>query len=82
MKRLLERIDREILAPGRGSRSRRILLEGFFRARNHVTIEQLTHSVREGAPGIGAVTVHRTLKLLEWSNTRKNSISGRGPGGF
>ena len=66
MKRLLERIDREILAAGgKRSRSRAIVIEGFFRARDHVTIEQLTHSVRESAPGIGAVTVYRTLKLLE-----------------
>jgi Fur family ferric uptake transcriptional regulator len=30
-----------------------------------VTIEELTRSVRESAPRIGAVTVYRTLKLLE-----------------
>ena len=66
MKRLLERIDREILAAGgKKSRSRAIVIEGFFRARDHVTIEELTRSVRESAPGIGAVTVYRTLKLLE-----------------
>ena len=66
MKRLLERIDREILAAGgKRSRSRAIVIEGFFRARDHLTIEELTRSVRESAPGIGAVTVYRTLKLLE-----------------
>ncbi|HEY5461307.1 MAG TPA: transcriptional repressor [Deferrimonas sp.] len=66
MKRLLERIDREILSVGgKRSRSRAIVIEGFFRARDHVTIEELTRSVREGAPGIGAVTVYRALKLLE-----------------
>ena len=66
MKRLLERIDREILAAGgKRSRSRAVVIEGFFRARDHVTIEELTRSVRESAPGIGAVTVYRTLKLLE-----------------
>ena len=79
MKRLLERIDREILAAGgKRSRSRAIVIEGFFRARNHVTIEQLTHSVREGAPGIGAVTVYRTLKLLERLGYAKELDFGEG----
>jgi len=67
--------------PGRRSkrsRSRAIVIEGFFRARDHVTIEQLTHSVREGAPGIGAVTVYRTLKLLERLGYAKELDFGEG----
>jgi Fur family ferric uptake transcriptional regulator len=79
LKRLLERIDREILAAGgKRSRSRAIVIEGFFRARDHVTIEGLTRSVRESAPGIGAVTVYRTLKLLERLGYAKELDFGEG----
>ncbi|MHB1024787.1 MAG: Fur family transcriptional regulator [Desulfobacteria bacterium] len=79
MKRLLERIDREILAAGgKRSRSRAIVIEGFFRARDHVTVEELTRSVRVTAPGIGAVTVYRTLKLLERLGYAKELDFGEG----
>jgi Fur family ferric uptake transcriptional regulator len=79
LKRLLERIDREILAAGgKRSRSRAVVIEGFFRAREHVTIEELTRSVRENAPGIGAVTVYRTLKLLERLGYAKELDFGEG----
>ena len=79
MQRLLKRIDREILAAGgKRSRSRAVVIEGFFRARNHVTVEQLTHSVRESAPGIGSVTVYRTLKLLERLGYAKELDFGEG----
>lgn len=79
LKRLLERIDREIIAAGgKRSRSRAVVIEGFFRARDHVTIEELTRSVREGDPGIGAVTVYRTLKLLERLGYAKELDFGEG----
>jgi Fur family ferric uptake transcriptional regulator len=79
LKRLLERIDREILAAGgKRSRSRAAVIERFFRARDHVTVEQLTHSVRESEPGIGAVTVYRTLKLLEKLGYAKELDFGEG----
>ena len=79
MKRLLERIDREILAAGgKRSRSRAAVIDRFFRARDHVTVEQLTHSVRESEPGIGAVTVYRTLKLLEKLGYAKELDFGEG----
>jgi len=79
LKRLLERIDREILAAGgKRSRSRAAVIENFFRARDHVTIEQLTQSVRESAPGIGGVTVYRTLKLLERLGYAKELDFGEG----
>jgi len=79
LKRLLERIDREILASGgKRSRCRTVVIEGFFRARDHMTIEDLTHSVRERAPGIGAVTVYRTLKLLERLGYAKELDFGEG----
>jgi len=53
-----------LAAGGKRSRSRRSD-RGFFPCADHVTIEELTRSVRESAPRIGAVTVYRTLKLLE-----------------
>lgn len=79
LKRLLERIDREILAAGgKRSRSRAVVIESFFRAMDHVTIEELTRSIRENAPGIGAVTVYRTLKLLERLGYAKELDFGEG----
>ncbi len=79
LKRLLERIDREILAAGgKRSRSRAVVIDRFFRARDHVTIEELTRSIRESAPGIGAVTVYRTLKLLERLGYAKELDFGEG----
>lgn len=79
MKRLLGRIDREILAAGgKRSRSRAVVIERFFGARDHVTIEELTRSVREAAPRIGAVTVYRTLKLLERLGYAKELDFGEG----
>jgi Fur family transcriptional regulator, ferric uptake regulator len=79
LKRILERIDREILAAGgKRSRSRAVVIEGFFRARDHLTIEELTRSVRESVPGIGTVTVYRTLKLLERLGYAKELDFGEG----
>jgi len=40
------------------------VIETFFRGRTHVTVEELARAVREGSPGVGNVTVYRTLKLL------------------
>jgi Fur family ferric uptake transcriptional regulator len=79
LERLLGRIDREILAAGgKRSRSRAVVIERFFGARDHVTIEELTRSVREAAPRIGAVTVYRTLKLLERLGYAKELDFGEG----
>ncbi len=79
MKRLLERIEREIQAAGgKKSRSRAAVIEGFFRARDHVTIEELTRTLRESAPAVGAVTVYRTLKLLERLGYAKELDFGEG----
>ena len=56
------------------------MIVGFFRARDHVTIEELTRSVRKSAPGIGAVTVYRTLKLPRTARIREgNRFRGGGP---
>ncbi len=79
LKRLLERIQREILAAGgKKSRSRAVVIEGFFRAGEHVTVEELTRTVREYAPNIGTVTVYRTLKLLERLGYAKELDFGEG----
>ena len=65
MERLLRRIDRDIIAAGgKRSRSRSVVIERFFRAGDHVTVDELTRAVRETFPRVGTVTVYRTLKLL------------------
>jgi Fur family ferric uptake transcriptional regulator len=65
LEQLLLRIDREILAAGgKRSKSRAAVMERFFRAGDHVTVDELTRAVRETSPRVGAVTVYRTLKLL------------------
>ncbi len=65
MEKILKRIEGEILAAGgKRSRSRAVVMERFFRDGDHVTVEELTRTVREVSPGIGSVTVYRTLKLL------------------
>ena len=51
----------------RGLRStdqRRLIVETFFRAPNHVSIEELLAKVRAEDPRVGYATVYRTLKLL------------------
>jgi len=79
LKRLLGRIDREILAAGgKRSRCRALVIERFFRAGEHVTVEELTRAVRESAPRIGTVTVYRTLKLLERLGYAKELDFGEG----
>jgi len=41
-----------------------MIVEAFFRADNHVSIEELLAQVRAKAPRVGYATVYRTLKLL------------------
>lgn len=61
---------RELLAAHmakRGLRStdqRRLIVETFFHAPNHVSIEELLAQVRAQDPKVGYATVYRTLKLL------------------
>ena len=65
MENLLRRIDSEISAAGgKRSKSRKRVIELFFRAGSHVTVEELTRSARRTERNIGAATVYRTLKLL------------------
>ncbi len=65
MEKLLRRIDSEIAAGGgKRSKSRKHVIEVFFSAATHVTVEELTRAARRGNRGVGAATVYRTLKLL------------------
>ena len=51
----------------RGLRStdqRKLIVETFFKAPNHVSIEELLAQVRQQDPKVGYATVYRTLKLL------------------
>jgi len=65
LKTLLRRIDSEIAASGgKRSKSRQHVIETFFRAGTHVTVEELTRTARRGSRNVGAATVYRTLKLL------------------
>jgi Fur family ferric uptake transcriptional regulator len=43
---------------------RKLIVETFFRADNHVSIEELLAHVRAQDPRVGYATVYRTLKLL------------------
>jgi len=48
----------------RSTDQRRLIVETFFRAPNHVSIEELLAQVRHEDPKVGYATVYRTLKLL------------------
>lgn len=79
MKELLESIERRILSEGgKRSRSRFAVMAAFFRGRTHVTVEELARQVRNGSPGIGNVTVYRTLKLLSRMGYAKELDFGDG----
>lgn len=65
MDNLLRRIDSEISAAGgKRSKSRKHVIELFFLAGTHVTVEELTRSARRRNRNVGTATVYRTLKLL------------------
>src|SRR5438105_3514174 len=48
----------------RSTDQRRLIVETFFHAQNHVSIEDLLALVRAQDPRVGYATVYRTLKLL------------------
>lgn len=48
----------------RSTDQRRLIVETFFHAQNHVSIEDLLALVRKQDPRVGYATVYRTLKLL------------------
>jgi Fur family ferric uptake transcriptional regulator len=48
----------------RSTDQRKLIVETFFRAENHVSIEELLAQVRTKDARVGYATVYRTLKLL------------------
>jgi Fur family transcriptional regulator, ferric uptake regulator len=48
----------------KATRQREQIVRAFFAAGRHISAEELYHRIREQDPGIGLVTVYRTLKLL------------------
>jgi Fur family ferric uptake transcriptional regulator len=48
----------------RSTDQRRLIVDTFFHADNHVSIEELLAKVRAKDPRVGYATVYRTLKLL------------------
>ena len=48
----------------RSTDQRKLIVETFFHAANHVSIEELLAQVRAKDPRVGYATVYRTLKLL------------------
>ncbi len=48
----------------RSTAQRRLIVDTFFEAASHMTIEDLLNEVRSRDKGIGYATVYRTLKLL------------------
>lgn len=48
----------------RSTNQRNLIVETFFQAPNHISIEELLAQVRQQDPRVGYATVYRTLKLL------------------
>ena len=48
----------------RSTEQRKVIVETFFQAPHHVSIEELLSQVRQKDPRVGYATVYRTLKLL------------------
>jgi Fur family ferric uptake transcriptional regulator len=48
----------------KSTRQRDRIVRAFFTAGRHLSAEELYHRIRADDPGIGLVTVYRTLKLL------------------
>jgi Fur family ferric uptake transcriptional regulator len=48
----------------RSTDQRRLIVETFFKAKDHISIEELLSAVREQDARVGYATVYRTLKLL------------------
>ncbi len=59
------KLDRHIEREGlKQTRQRVIILEAFFGAGNHLSVEEVLRAVQAVQPAIGAATVYRTLKLF------------------
>ncbi len=64
----LKDVKQTLLEKGiRKTRKRDVILETFYKAGGHVTIEELLVRVKKIDPKIGYVTVYRMLKLLKES---------------
>ncbi len=48
----------------KATRQRAQIVHAFFAAGRHISAEELHRQIRDTTPGIGLVTVYRTLKLL------------------
>ena len=65
MNALLKQIDAEIAAlGGKRSKSRTRVIEEFFRAERHVSVEDLVLASRRRNRAVGFATAYRTVKLL------------------
>ncbi len=62
----------------KGTRQRDLIVEAFFAARRHVTVEELLERVRQQDPRVGAATVYRTMKLLVESGLASARQFGEG----
>jgi Fur family ferric uptake transcriptional regulator len=62
----------------RSTEQRRLIIETFFHAPAHITIEELLGQVRSADPRVGYATVYRTLKLLAESGVANERHFGDG----
>jgi Fur family ferric uptake transcriptional regulator len=63
--KLRDQLDSYMAERGlRSTGQRRAIIESFFSASGHATIEDLLERVRQKDPGIGYATVYRTMKML------------------
>lgn len=62
----------------RSTEQRRLIVDTFFEAPAHITIEELLGHVRASDPRVGYATVYRTLKLLAESGVAHERRFGDG----
>lgn len=62
----------------RSTEQRRLIVDTFFEAPAHITIEELLAHVRASDPKVGYATVYRTLKLLAESGIAHEHRFGDG----
>src|SRR5260370_7145419 len=62
----------------RSTEQRRLIIDTFFHAPAHITIEDLLGQVRTADPRVGYATVYRTLKLLAESGVASEPHFGDG----
>ena len=62
----------------RSTDQRKLIVETFFKAKDHISIEELLAQVRQQDPKVGYATVYRTLKLLAESGVASERKFGDG----